>query len=137
MDMMTSCSPELQAEAVAALASLASANAAGAIPVCAALVKAQEVLEALAGIFTATAHAELSIEVSYPAAQLFASIARNGAFGGREPELERLLLAALEGIGADGTPDMVRYSGSSMAPFAQELHASLSETSRKPVCAPV
>jgi len=149
VDMMTSCSPELQAEAVAALASLASANAAGAIPVCAALVKAQEVLEALAGIFTATAHAELSIEVSYPAAQLFASIARNGAFGGREPELERLLLAALEGIGADGTPDMVRMelanavcdavrcSGSSMAPFAQELHASLSETSRKPVCAPV
>lgn len=145
LDMMASeSSPGLKAEAVAALVALANAHAAGAVTVCAALVQVQE---ALAGILIAAARAEVGIDVSYPAAMLFACIVRQGISEGSE--LERLLMAALEGIGAEGTPAMVRTeladavcdclrcSANSSAAFAQDLRAALAEASCKPACAPV
>lgn len=139
LDMvMNNDAPPLQAEAMAALVTIAGAGAASAAAMCGVLASLQ-LQEVLVSLWT-----DARIDVAYPAARLATELARHGA----DASAAQLLTSALQGAIASSTDRLVRLqlaeavrAGACRSPVPGsaascrgDLRAALTEALRSSAC---
>lgn len=150
IDMLAdSASPQLQAESLAALVTLANASAAEAVVVCAAVAGAQGVL---AGLLASAA--SLNVEIAYSAARLLQCLARLAGTSECRAVVDPLVSAALPAVAAEGTDRLVRNelaqavhgaalhcstgrAGGAALHSASKLRRGLAEVLNEPACVEV